>query len=123
MITRETQEIQSKAVNDNATASFTIMSSPRKTTGKESKRHIHTTEHQLKQEPRQDAENNQSSREEDKNEVQSLQDGKTWKQGAGSVRGQQKRWGMNKRRVEFEKETRMCYRDWHSSFSDIYFQR
>ena len=32
VITREKQEIQGKAVHDNATANFTIMSSPRKAT-------------------------------------------------------------------------------------------
>ena len=66
VITRETQEIQCKAVNDNTTANFIIMSSPRKATGKDNKRKILMTHYQLKQESMRDAENNQSSREDDK---------------------------------------------------------
>ena len=110
-IARETQEIQYKAVNDNATANCIIMSSPRRATGKDNKRQIHMTQHQLMQESRQDTENNQSSREGDKKEGHSIQEGKTWKEGAGLVHGQQKCWRMNKRRGKFEKESRVCYRD------------
>ena len=65
------------------TANFIIMSSQRKATGKDIKRQIHMTQHQLKLESRLDAENNQSSSEEDKKEGHSIQDEKTWKQGAG----------------------------------------
>ena len=60
---------------------FIIMSSPKKATGKESKRKIHIAQHQLKQESRRDAENNQSSREEDKKEGHSIQDGKNMETG------------------------------------------
>ena len=49
VITRETHEIQGKAVNDNDTSNFIIMSSPRQATGKDSKRQIQMTQHQLKQ--------------------------------------------------------------------------
>ena len=111
VVTRETQEILGKAVNDNATANFLIMSCPRKATEKDSKRQIHMTQHQLRQESRWDAENNQSSREEDKKEGHSIQEGKTWKEGTGLIRGQQIRWRMNKRRGKFEKGSRVCYKD------------
>ena len=50
VITRETQEIQFKAVHDNAKAHFIIMNSPRKAKGKDSKIQIHMTQNQLKQE-------------------------------------------------------------------------
>ena len=52
VITRETQGILGKAVNDNATANFLIMSCPRKATEKDIKRQIHMTQHQLKKESR-----------------------------------------------------------------------
>ena len=84
VFTRETQEIQCKAVNDNATANFIIMSSGRKATGKDSKRQIHMPQHQLKQESRRDA-GNKSSRKEDKKEGNSIQDETTWKEGEGLV--------------------------------------
>ena len=69
------------------------------------------TQHQLKKESRWDAENNQSSREEDKKEGHSIQEGKTWEEGTGLIKCQQICWRMNKRRGKFEKGSRVCYRD------------
>ena len=75
VITRETQGILGKAVNDNAKAKFLIMNCPRKATEKDIKRQIHMTQHQLKKESRWDAENNQSRRDQDKKEGHSIQEG------------------------------------------------
>ena len=97
---KETPKIQCKANND-ITADYMIRSSWCKAMGENNKRHLYKTQHQLKQEwIRQQAKNNERNREKEESSTKDhrIQEGRRWKEAAGLIRGQPKRWRMDNRR-------------------------
>ena len=96
---RETRKIQCKANNDHITVDYMIRSSLCKAMGEDNKRHLYKTQQQLKQEwIRQQAKNNERNREKEVNKDHKIQKGRRWKEAAGLIRGQPKRWRMDNRR-------------------------
>ena len=86
-----------------------IRSSRCKAMGENNKRHLYKTQQQLKQEwIRQQAKNNERNREKEESSTRTIEykreeGGK--KEAAGLIRGQPKRWRMDNRRGETDRES------------------